>query len=119
MMYFLFFFRFLDLTVYFSVKAKSGEKEVSPNAFFSVWHEFSTDFKDRWKKESRVLLQERQVFLVTVLYHSWVCCYIFMSVFWGFISLKKCSLMNVYGHRSHRALFEPGEVWGACFRFGA
>ncbi|KAJ8391749.1 hypothetical protein AAFF_G00085210 [Aldrovandia affinis] len=50
---------FLELTAFFSVKAKMGEKEVSPNTFFSVWHEFSTDFKDTWKKENKVILQER------------------------------------------------------------
>nr|XP_023686731.1 formin-2 isoform X4 [Paramormyrops kingsleyae]XP_023686732.1 formin-2 isoform X4 [Paramormyrops kingsleyae]XP_023686733.1 formin-2 isoform X4 [Paramormyrops kingsleyae] len=50
---------FLDLTVFFSVKPKMGEKEVSPNTFFSVWHEFSTDFKDMWKKENKLILQER------------------------------------------------------------
>ncbi|XP_076154955.1 formin-2 [Alosa pseudoharengus] len=50
---------FLDLTVYFLVKPKSGEKEVSPNTFFSIWHEFSTDFKSHWKKETTVMLQER------------------------------------------------------------
>ncbi|KAM9462491.1 formin-2 [Clarias gariepinus] len=50
---------FLELTVFFSVKAKSGEKEVSPHTFFSVWHEFSTDFKDLWKKENKLILQER------------------------------------------------------------
>ncbi|KAL2077927.1 hypothetical protein ACEWY4_025612 [Coilia grayii] len=50
---------FVDLTAYFLVKPKLGEKEVSPNAFFSVWHEFSTDFKDQWKKETKVMLQER------------------------------------------------------------
>ncbi|XP_009305265.2 formin-2 isoform X1 [Danio rerio] len=50
---------FLDLCVFFSVKAKSGEKEVSPNTFFSVWHEFCTDFKDTWKKENKLILQER------------------------------------------------------------
>ncbi|KAI4873249.1 hypothetical protein NFI96_023262, partial [Prochilodus magdalenae] len=50
---------FLELTAFFSVKAKSGEKEVSPNTFFSVWHEFSTDFKDLWKKENKLILQER------------------------------------------------------------
>ncbi|XP_036403053.1 formin-2-like [Megalops cyprinoides] len=50
---------FLELTVFFSVKAKAGEKEVSPHTHFSVWHEFSTDFKDLWKKESKVILQER------------------------------------------------------------
>ncbi|TSL04187.1 Formin-2 [Bagarius yarrelli] len=50
---------FLELTVLFSVKPKSGEKEVSANTFFSVWHEFSTDFKDLWKKENKLILQER------------------------------------------------------------
>ncbi|XP_052468010.1 formin-2 isoform X3 [Carassius gibelio] len=50
---------FLELCVFFSVKAKSGEKEVSPNTFFTVWHEFSTDFKDTWKKENKIILQER------------------------------------------------------------
>uniref|UniRef100_A0A8C2DNU2 Formin 2 n=1 Tax=Cyprinus carpio TaxID=7962 RepID=A0A8C2DNU2_CYPCA len=52
---------FLELCVFFSVKAKSGEKEVSPNTFFTVWHEFSTDFKDSWKKENKIILQERYV----------------------------------------------------------
>ncbi|CAG5911964.1 unnamed protein product, partial [Menidia menidia] len=50
---------FLELTVFFSVKPKSGEKEVSPNTFFSIWHEFSSDFKDQWKKENKSILKER------------------------------------------------------------
>ncbi|XP_056152778.1 formin-2 [Lampris incognitus] len=50
---------FLELTVFFSVKAKSGEKEVSPHTFFSIWHEFSSDFKDLWKKENKNILQDR------------------------------------------------------------
>ncbi|XP_039593892.1 formin-2 isoform X1 [Polypterus senegalus] len=50
---------FLELTMYFSVKPKMGEKEVSPNTFFTVWHEFCTDFKDLWKKENKLILQER------------------------------------------------------------
>uniref|UniRef100_A0AAX7T4M7 FH2 domain-containing protein n=1 Tax=Astatotilapia calliptera TaxID=8154 RepID=A0AAX7T4M7_ASTCA len=50
---------FLELTVFFSVKAKAGEKEVSPNMFFSIWHEFSSDFKDQWKKENKTILKER------------------------------------------------------------
>ncbi|MBN3320315.1 FMN2 protein, partial [Atractosteus spatula] len=50
---------FLELTVFFSVKPKMGEKEVSPNTFFSLWHEFCTDFKDLWKKENKLILQER------------------------------------------------------------
>lgn len=51
--------RFFDLTVSFSVKPKSGEKEVSLNTFFSVWHEFSTDFKEQWKRHNKLMLQER------------------------------------------------------------
>ncbi len=47
--------------MFFSVRAKSGEKEVSPNTFFTVWHEFSTDFKENWKKENKIILQERYV----------------------------------------------------------
>ncbi|CAH2251230.1 Hypothetical predicted protein [Pelobates cultripes] len=51
--------RFLETAAYFCVKPKLGEKEVSPHSFFSIWHEFSTDFKDCWKKENKVILQER------------------------------------------------------------
>ncbi|XP_054610797.1 formin-2-like [Dunckerocampus dactyliophorus] len=50
---------FLELTVFYSVKAKSGEKEVSPNTLFSIWYEFSSDFKDLWKKENKAILKER------------------------------------------------------------
>ncbi|XP_078129423.1 uncharacterized protein fmn2a [Sander vitreus] len=50
---------FLELSMSFSVKPKAGEKEVSPNTFFSIWHEFSTDFKDQWKKQNKLMLQER------------------------------------------------------------
>lgn len=51
--------RFLETVAYYYVKPKLGEKEVSPNTFFSIWHEFSTDFKDFWKKENKLILQER------------------------------------------------------------
>ncbi|XP_028611097.1 formin-2 isoform X1 [Grammomys surdaster] len=50
---------FLETTAYYFMKPKLGEKEVSPNVFFSVWHEFSSDFKDAWKKENKLILQER------------------------------------------------------------
>nr|XP_061807641.1 formin-2-like [Nerophis lumbriciformis] len=50
---------FLELTVFYSVKAKAGEKEVSPNTIFSIWYEFSSDFKDLWKKENKSILKER------------------------------------------------------------
>uniref|UniRef100_A0A8L0DW60 FH2 domain-containing protein n=1 Tax=Oncorhynchus mykiss TaxID=8022 RepID=A0A8L0DW60_ONCMY len=59
---------FLELSMFFSVKAKAGEKEVSPNTLFSVWHEFSTDFKDLWKKENKLRLQERRPVRPTCLY---------------------------------------------------
>ncbi|XP_053314713.1 formin-2 isoform X2 [Spea bombifrons] len=51
--------RFIETAAYFCVKPKLGEKEVSPHSFFSIWHEFSTDFKDCWKKENKAILQER------------------------------------------------------------
>ncbi|XP_028325224.1 formin-2 isoform X2 [Gouania willdenowi] len=51
---------FLELSVSFSVKPKAGEKEVSPNTLFSVWHEFSTDFKELWKKQNKLMLKERK-----------------------------------------------------------
>ncbi|XP_060099477.1 formin-2 [Heteronotia binoei] len=50
---------FLETTAYFCMKPKMGEKEVSLNAFFSIWHEFSSDFKEFWKKENKLILQER------------------------------------------------------------
>ncbi|XP_053093449.1 formin-2 [Pangasianodon hypophthalmus] len=50
---------FLELSAFFSVKPKGEEKEVSPNTFFSVWYEFSSDFKDLWKRENKLLLKER------------------------------------------------------------
>uniref|UniRef100_A0A3P9I4B4 FH2 domain-containing protein n=2 Tax=Oryzias latipes TaxID=8090 RepID=A0A3P9I4B4_ORYLA len=50
---------FLELTMSFSVKPKAGEKEVSPNTFFSIWHEFSSDFKEQWKKQNKIMLKER------------------------------------------------------------
>ncbi|XP_074017680.1 formin-2 [Numenius arquata] len=50
---------FLETAAYFCMKPKMGEKEVSPHSFFSIWHEFSSDFKDFWKKENKLLLQER------------------------------------------------------------
>ncbi|KAM9017863.1 formin-2 isoform 2-T2 [Ara ararauna] len=50
---------FLETAAYFCMKTKMGEKEVSPHSFFSIWHEFSSDFKDFWKKENKLILQER------------------------------------------------------------
>ncbi|XP_007892099.2 formin-2 [Callorhinchus milii] len=50
---------FLEMAAYFTMKPKSGDKEVTPNHFFTVWHEFCTDFKEYWKKESKVILKEK------------------------------------------------------------
>ncbi|XP_068611012.1 formin-2 [Brachionichthys hirsutus] len=50
---------FLELSLFYSVKPKAGEKEVSPNTVFSIWHEFSSDFKDQWKKENKAILKDR------------------------------------------------------------
>lgn len=60
---FAFFDSFLETAAYFCMKTKMGEKEVSPHSFFSIWHEFSSDFKDFWKKENKLILQERYVCL--------------------------------------------------------
>ncbi|PIK50571.1 hypothetical protein BSL78_12550 [Apostichopus japonicus] len=45
--------RFQEMVKYFHVKPKSNEKEVTLNAFFSLWMPFCEDFKDLWKKELR------------------------------------------------------------------
>lgn len=58
-----FFGSFLETAAYFCMKPKMGEKEVSPHSFFNIWHEFSSDFKDFWKKENKLILQERYVCL--------------------------------------------------------
>ncbi|XP_061666146.1 formin-2 isoform X2 [Syngnathoides biaculeatus] len=50
---------FLELASLYCMKAKAGEKEVSPNTIFSLWYEFSSDFKDLWKKENKSILKER------------------------------------------------------------
>ncbi|XP_032882262.1 formin-2 [Amblyraja radiata] len=50
---------FLETAAYFSVKPKSGDKEVTPNHLLTLWHEFCTDFKVYWKKESNVILKEK------------------------------------------------------------
>ena len=50
------FHSFLGTMAYFSMRPKIGEKEVSPNVFFGIWHEFSSHFKDFWKKEKKLIL---------------------------------------------------------------
>ena len=73
--------RFLELTVFFLVKAKAGEKEVSPNTLFSIWHEFSSDFKDQWKKENKAILKERYINSSPCNSSRIQCCYISCSFF--------------------------------------
>lgn len=97
---FAFFDSFLETAAYFCMKPKMGEKEVSPHSFFSIWHEFSSDFKDFWKKENKLILQERYICLfkgfsqrmllgaiaqksvsLTSLAHN------LLNAFWSFLSL--------------------------------
>lgn len=42
---------FLETTAYFFMRPKIGEKEVSPNVFFSIWHEFEELFSKYTVKE--------------------------------------------------------------------
>uniref|UniRef100_A0A671WEA9 FH2 domain-containing protein n=1 Tax=Sparus aurata TaxID=8175 RepID=A0A671WEA9_SPAAU len=42
-----------DLALYFGLKPKTGEKEVTPDYLFMVWFEFCSDFKARWKRENK------------------------------------------------------------------
>ncbi|KAG5266204.1 hypothetical protein AALO_G00250930 [Alosa alosa] len=51
--------RFQDMTNYFGLKPKSGEKEVTPNHVFMLWYEFCNDFKNTWKRESKTISKER------------------------------------------------------------
>ncbi|XP_078086774.1 formin-2 [Mustelus asterias] len=50
---------FLETAAYFSMKPKSGDKEVTPNHLFTLWYEFCSDFKEYWRKESKVVLKEK------------------------------------------------------------
>uniref|UniRef100_A0A3Q3XD31 FH2 domain-containing protein n=1 Tax=Mola mola TaxID=94237 RepID=A0A3Q3XD31_MOLML len=44
---------FQDLVLYFGLKPKAGEKEVTSGYFFMLWFEFCADFKPRWKRENK------------------------------------------------------------------
>lgn len=50
---------FQDLVVYFGLRPKTGEKEVSTSFFFMLWFEFCADFKVRWKRENKNISKER------------------------------------------------------------
>lgn len=47
------------MVAYFGVKPKSGEKDVTPNYIFLLWFEFCNDFKNVWKRESKIISQEK------------------------------------------------------------
>ncbi|XP_055957484.1 formin-2 isoform X1 [Patella vulgata] len=51
--------KFEETVIYFCVKPKSGEKEVTAGYFFSFWSSFCKDFKDCWKKEQQKIIKER------------------------------------------------------------
>ncbi|XP_072313332.1 formin-like isoform X2 [Eucyclogobius newberryi] len=51
--------RFLDMANYFGLKAKAGDKEVTPNHIFMLWFEFCNDFKNTWKKQSKNISKEK------------------------------------------------------------
>lgn len=51
--------RFVDVAKYFGLKPKTGEKEVTPSYIFMLWFEFCTDFKNTWKKQSKIISKER------------------------------------------------------------
>ncbi|KAM9355178.1 formin-like isoform 1-T1 [Pholidichthys leucotaenia] len=50
---------FQDLVLYFGLKPKTGEKEVTASYFFMLWFEFCADFKSRWKRENKNISKER------------------------------------------------------------
>lgn len=50
---------FQDLALYFGLKPKAGEKEVTTDYFFMLWFEFCADFKARWKRENKNISNER------------------------------------------------------------
>uniref|UniRef100_A0A9J8D9A7 Formin 1 n=1 Tax=Cyprinus carpio carpio TaxID=630221 RepID=A0A9J8D9A7_CYPCA len=50
---------FQDMVMYFGLKPKSGEKEVSPNFIFMLWYEFCNDFKSTWTRENKNISKER------------------------------------------------------------
>nr|XP_043904409.1 formin isoform X1 [Solea senegalensis] len=50
---------FQDLVLYFGLKPKTGETDVTSGHFFMLWFEFCADFKARWKKENKSISKER------------------------------------------------------------
>ncbi|XP_073683598.1 uncharacterized protein [Garra rufa] len=50
---------FQETVLYFGLKPKSGEKDVSPNYIFMLWYEFCNDFKSIWNRENKNISKER------------------------------------------------------------
>lgn len=50
---------FQDMVNYFGVKAKPGEKEVTPSYVFMLWYEFCNDFKSAWVRQNKNISKER------------------------------------------------------------
>ncbi|KAK2879232.1 hypothetical protein Q8A67_020023 [Cirrhinus molitorella] len=50
---------FQEMVMYFGLKPKSGEKDVSPNHIFMLWYEFCNDFKSIWNRENKNISKER------------------------------------------------------------
>ncbi|KAL8571981.1 hypothetical protein ACOMHN_057664 [Nucella lapillus] len=51
--------KFSETILFFCAKPKSGDKEVTAEYFFSLWHSFCQDFKDHWKKEQQRITKLR------------------------------------------------------------
>ncbi|XP_047243566.1 formin [Girardinichthys multiradiatus] len=50
---------FQDVALYFGLKPKPGEEEVTTSHLFTLWFEFCADFKVRWKRENKSFSKER------------------------------------------------------------
>lgn len=50
---------FLEVVVYFGLKPRTGEAQVTTCHFFMLWFEFCADFKVRWKRENKSISKER------------------------------------------------------------
>ncbi|XP_026175334.1 formin isoform X1 [Mastacembelus armatus] len=50
---------FQDLVLYFGLKPRTGEKDVTTGHFFVLWFEFCADFKARWKRENKSISKKR------------------------------------------------------------
>jgi hypothetical protein len=50
---------FRQTVLKFCVRPKTGENDVEPDYFFSLWFKFCTDLKDAWKRELQKLSKQR------------------------------------------------------------